>query len=158
MTWLGNSFTFLATLLLLLSVSCAIVVRSLIIRRRYQRRVAEALAQGIMLPPTPHAQRRRDFGEKPKLWDAHAAPPEDVYGRWKDLMVGHGLLALSAMSCLGYALLKAFGTLTNYCTSPSPSSCSPYLPVSCMKSYLVPASGSSTSLRDQRSCKRLQRD
>lgn len=74
----SNSFTFLATLLLLLAVSCAIVARSVIIRRRFRRRVAEALAAGIVLPPEPGPfggiRRQRDFGEKPKLWDAWIVP------------------------------------------------------------------------------------
>ncbi|KAH8114330.1 hypothetical protein DFH11DRAFT_1766604 [Phellopilus nigrolimitatus] len=77
-------FTFLATLLLLLAVSCAIVIRSLVIRRRFQRRVQEALAQGIILPPQP-GQRRRGFGKKPKLWDAWIAP-DDGDVQWKSLM------------------------------------------------------------------------
>ncbi|KAI5119201.1 hypothetical protein M0805_004456 [Coniferiporia weirii] len=76
-------FTFLATLLLLLAVSCAIILRSLVIRRRFQRRVQEALAQGIVLPPAPD-QRRRAFGEKPKLWDAWIAP-EDGNILWHNM-------------------------------------------------------------------------
>ena len=74
-----NSFTFLATLLVLLAISCAIVIRSLVIRRRFQRRVQEALAEGYVFPPdagpgaTPGfgfgvgGRRRIDIGEKPKL-------------------------------------------------------------------------------------------
>ncbi|EJC97932.1 uncharacterized protein FOMMEDRAFT_149402 [Fomitiporia mediterranea MF3/22] len=93
-------FTFLATLLLLLAISCAIVIRSFIIRRRFHRRVQEALADGSVLPP--HAPgpggfggigggRRRDFGEKPKLWDAHLRPPAPLSSslsselRWENI-------------------------------------------------------------------------
>lgn len=85
-------FTFLATLLLLLAVSCAIVIRSFIIRRRFHRRVQQALAEGVILPPPPGAgggQRgRRDFGEKPKLWDAHLVPdePESSETKWHSMM------------------------------------------------------------------------
>ncbi|TDL22118.1 hypothetical protein BD410DRAFT_788805 [Rickenella mellea] len=74
-------FTFLATLLLLLAVSTAIVVRSFIIRRRFRRRVEEALAQGIYLP-NAHG-RRRDFGEKPILWDAHLSGGRESWGNMK---------------------------------------------------------------------------
>ncbi|KAL5519957.1 hypothetical protein ACEPAG_1617 [Sanghuangporus baumii] len=96
-------FTFLATLLLLLAISCAIVIRSLVIRRRFQRRVQEALAEGYVFPPnagpgaTPGlggfgaaARRRFDVGEKPKMWDAHIAPPpppdESKEMKWENMM------------------------------------------------------------------------
>lgn len=108
-----NSFTFLATLLLLLAVSCAIVIRSLILRRRFRRRVQEALANGIVLPPPPGGfagamgfggagRGRRDFGEKPTMWERWLAPPHELdfaalvnekngeWGagkRWNDIMV-----------------------------------------------------------------------
>jgi len=70
-------FTFLATLLLLLAVSCAIVVRSFILRRRFRRRIEEAIAAGVLIPGSLDdgpgggmgRNRRRDFGEKPKLWE-----------------------------------------------------------------------------------------
>lgn len=70
-------FTFLATLLLLLAVSCAIVVRSFILRRRFRRRIEEAIAAGVLIPGAlddpslggTGRSRRRDFGEKPKLWE-----------------------------------------------------------------------------------------
>jgi len=71
-------FTFLATLLLLLAVSCAIVVRSFILRRRFRRRIEEAIAAGVLAPGALDdgpggggmgRGRRRDFGEKPKLWE-----------------------------------------------------------------------------------------
>ncbi|KAL5482562.1 hypothetical protein ACEPAI_9156 [Sanghuangporus weigelae] len=96
-------FTFLATLLLLLAISCAIVIRSLVIRRRFQRRVQEALAEGYVFPPNAGpgattglgalgaaARRRFDVGEKPKMWDAHIAPPpppdESKEMKWENLM------------------------------------------------------------------------
>lgn len=70
-------FTFLATLLLLLAVSCAIVIRSFILRRRFRRRIEEAIAAGVLIPGALDdgpgggmgRGRRRDFGEKPKLWE-----------------------------------------------------------------------------------------
>ena len=84
-SFLINSFTFLATLLLLLAVSCAIVIRSLVLRRRFRRRVQEALANGVILPSPPgglagammfgNSRPRRDFGEKPTMWERWLAPP-----------------------------------------------------------------------------------
>ncbi|KIJ44079.1 hypothetical protein M422DRAFT_30607 [Sphaerobolus stellatus SS14] len=77
-------FTFLATLLLLLAVSCAIVVRSFILRRRFRRRIEEAIAAGVLVPGSLDeggvGRRRRDFGEKPKLWDVWV----DEHGHFHD--------------------------------------------------------------------------
>ncbi|CAL1713107.1 unnamed protein product [Somion occarium] len=71
-------FTFLATLFVLLFVSCAIVMRSFFLRRRMRQRIDEAIAAGVLLPPqTGPGSRRRDFGEKPKLWDASLSTPSD---------------------------------------------------------------------------------
>ena len=91
-TFVVNSFTFLATLLLLLAVSCAIVLRSLIIRRRFQNRVQDALAQGMMQQATPGAGGhggRRLLGEKPRTWDAWLAPPlpSDDEPKWQTVSV-----------------------------------------------------------------------
>ncbi|EMD32688.1 hypothetical protein CERSUDRAFT_118451 [Gelatoporia subvermispora B] len=44
-------YTFLATLLLLLSVSAAIILRSYVIRRRARAAIAEAIANGTYIPP-----------------------------------------------------------------------------------------------------------
>lgn len=88
-TFVVNSFTFLATLLLLLAVSLTIVLRSLIIRRRFQRRVQDALAQGIVLSPTPGSggSRRFGLGEKPRTWDAWLTPlPKDEPPQWQSLV------------------------------------------------------------------------
>ncbi|KAF9533282.1 hypothetical protein CPB83DRAFT_890380 [Crepidotus variabilis] len=62
--------TFLATLFLLLFVSCAIVLRSYIFRRRYQRRLEEAMAAGMLLAPRAQGSKRKRFGSKPKMFDA----------------------------------------------------------------------------------------
>ncbi|KAF9781578.1 hypothetical protein BJ322DRAFT_1212958 [Thelephora terrestris] len=63
-------FTFLSTLFLLLVVSTAIVLRSFLLRRRYQMQLQEQFDE-IFRPPgdTPGASRKRNFGAKPKLWD-----------------------------------------------------------------------------------------
>nr|GAT49521.1 predicted protein [Mycena chlorophos] len=66
-------YTFLATLIILLGVSSAIVYRSLLLRRRHRRMVEEAIANGTWIPP---AQRVRvDLRKKPRMWDAWMAPP-----------------------------------------------------------------------------------
>ncbi|KAF8554047.1 hypothetical protein OG21DRAFT_1136135 [Imleria badia] len=73
-------YTFLATLVLLLAVSSAIVVRSLILRRRHQRLVQEAIRTGTWLPHhfnSATGRRRRDIGQKPKLWEAWLNPHND---------------------------------------------------------------------------------
>lgn len=64
-------FTFLTTLLLLLAVSCGIVLRSFVLRRRFRRRVEAAIAAGVLLPEQVEALRRRGptIGERPTLWE-----------------------------------------------------------------------------------------
>ncbi|KNZ78564.1 hypothetical protein J132_11202 [Termitomyces sp. J132] len=78
-------YTFLATLVLLLSVSAAIILRSLILRRRHQRLVAEAMRNGTWVPPSPGATgpfllgsggRRVDLTKKPKMWEAFVGSGE----------------------------------------------------------------------------------
>lgn len=88
-------YTFLATLVLLLAVSSAIVVRSLVLRRRHQRLVEEAIQAGTWLPHQPYDprgnRRRRDIGKKPKLWEAWLRSgdeegPVDSKCGWDDIM------------------------------------------------------------------------
>ncbi|KAJ1304705.1 hypothetical protein OPQ81_005844 [Rhizoctonia solani] len=76
-------FTFLTTLLLLLAVSCGIVIRSFVLRRRFHRRVEEAIAAGVLLPGQGDIGMapggtigtfRRPIGEKPKLWEVWIDP------------------------------------------------------------------------------------
>ncbi|KAJ7248580.1 hypothetical protein B0H12DRAFT_1123338 [Mycena haematopus] len=68
-------YTFLATLILLLAVSSAIVSRSLILRRRHGRMVAEAIATGTWMPPDPRVSVKVDLRAKPQLWDAWVQSP-----------------------------------------------------------------------------------
>lgn len=81
-------YTFLATLVLLLGVSLAIVLRSLCLRRRHRRMVEEAIRNGTfhpgMLNPTIDARDRwrlRSSGavptplEKPGMMEVHLGPP-----------------------------------------------------------------------------------
>ncbi|KDR82759.1 hypothetical protein GALMADRAFT_220749 [Galerina marginata CBS 339.88] len=77
--------TFLATLFLLLFVSCAIVLRSYILRRRYQRRLDEAMAAGMLLAPRTQGSKRKRFGAKPKLFDAWLAGGGDTWDHIKPL-------------------------------------------------------------------------
>jgi len=80
-------YTFLATLVLLLSVSGAIVVRSFILRRRHRRMVEEAIRNGTWIPPTPAARAARvDLSKKPELWEAYLGGG----GSWQLGSFGHG--------------------------------------------------------------------
>ncbi|KAK0184828.1 hypothetical protein F5146DRAFT_1073855 [Armillaria mellea] len=63
-------YTFLATLILLLGVSAAIVFRSLILRRRHRRMVEEAIRNGTWIPPTNGRGIRYDPSQKPILHEA----------------------------------------------------------------------------------------
>lgn len=90
-------FTFLATLFVLLAVSCAIVLRSFYLRRQLRRRYEAAIAAGLLPPnvlPGHHAggRKKRDFGEKPKLYDAAVVPS---FGeKWEYIVVRRMLLAI----------------------------------------------------------------
>ncbi|TCD65491.1 hypothetical protein EIP91_002575 [Steccherinum ochraceum] len=72
-------FTFLATLFVLIGVSCAIVLRSFYLRRQMRRRYAEAVLAGF-IPPSPampgerRRKRKNEFGEKPRLFDVVVVP------------------------------------------------------------------------------------
>ena len=59
---------FLATLVVLLSVSAVIVFRSLVLWRR-RRMVEEAIRNGTWVPPSPPS--RVDLSKKPVLWEAY---------------------------------------------------------------------------------------
>ncbi|KIJ64245.1 hypothetical protein HYDPIDRAFT_28679 [Hydnomerulius pinastri MD-312] len=84
-----------ATLVLLLAVSSAIVIRSLVLRRRHQRLVEEAIRAGTWVPhqyDPRNGRRRRDIGEKPKMWEAWLQSGDDEgssgneKGKWDDIM------------------------------------------------------------------------
>lgn len=62
-------YTFLVTLVLLLSVSGAIVIRSLFLRRRHRLLVEEAIRNGTYVPPSVRAKRL--LGQKPVIHDAY---------------------------------------------------------------------------------------
>ncbi|KAF5382401.1 hypothetical protein D9757_009812 [Collybiopsis confluens] len=78
----GNSaslylYTFLATLVLLLGVSGAIVARSLLLRRRHRRMIEEAIRNGTYIPPNilANARGRVDLAKKPRMWEANVYRP-----------------------------------------------------------------------------------
>jgi len=67
-------YTFLATLVLLLSVSAAIVARSFVLRRRHRLMMEEAIRNGTWIPPAPGtgaSRPRVDLSKKPVMWEAH---------------------------------------------------------------------------------------
>ena len=93
-------FTFLATLFLLLAISSAIIMRGIFLRRRFRRRLEEAIAAGVLLSPTDDgpggfgrgtgAGRRKL--KRPTLFDVSVLPPFfSTYtpqdGSWEKLMV-----------------------------------------------------------------------
>ncbi|KAJ3935076.1 MAG: hypothetical protein NXY57DRAFT_562880 [Lentinula lateritia] len=78
-------FTFLSTLLVLLIISCSIVFRSFVLRRRYQRRLAEALAVGAVLAPRVQGSRKKRFRTRPKFYDTWISDAEKT-SIWADLM------------------------------------------------------------------------
>ncbi|SJL07544.1 uncharacterized protein ARMOST_10894 [Armillaria ostoyae] len=78
-------FTFLATLFVLLIISSSIILRSFMMRRRFQRRLEEAMAQGVVLAPHNQGSRRKRLGRKPKMHEAWIAPSQDA-DTWEDMM------------------------------------------------------------------------
>ncbi|TFK74784.1 hypothetical protein BDN72DRAFT_832870 [Pluteus cervinus] len=84
----GNSsnlylVTFLATLFLLLFVSCAIVLRSYILRRRFQVHLDQAMAAGMLLAPRAQGSKKRRFGTKPKFFDTWLVDGGDT---WEEML------------------------------------------------------------------------
>ncbi|EGN97997.1 hypothetical protein SERLA73DRAFT_182816 [Serpula lacrymans var. lacrymans S7.3] len=81
-------FTFLATLFVLLLISSAIILRSFVLRRRFRRRVEEAIAAGIYIDVAPRAaagsRTFRVLGEKPKFYETWITPTNNQ--KWDGLM------------------------------------------------------------------------
>jgi hypothetical protein len=85
-----TSFTFLATLFVLLLISASIIFRSFLIRRRFRQRVEGALAQGALfdLPPSGLGLVSRFIGEKPKVHEAWVEQSElQEKAHWQAIMV-----------------------------------------------------------------------
>lgn len=77
-----------------LAVSCAIIFRSFVLRRRYRRRVEEALAAGLAIPEddVPQWVRRRTkprvkLGDKPKMWEVALTGQEKATMAWDGVLV-----------------------------------------------------------------------
>ena len=108
--WSQFSVTFLATLFLLLFISCAIILRSYILRRRYQRNVHSALGAGMLLTPRSPGSRHTRFGHMPKLFDSWLVNGDG--GKWQDMSVSH--LSHPARS-LNFNSVLATGRSTGPC-------------------------------------------
>ncbi|KAG1723213.1 hypothetical protein EDB19DRAFT_1764213 [Suillus lakei] len=65
-------FTFLATLFVLLLISASIIFRSFLVRRRFRRRVEDALGQGVFhdMQPSALGLTSRFIGKKPSVHEA----------------------------------------------------------------------------------------
>lgn len=88
-------FTFLATLFVLLLISASIIFRSFLIRRRFRRRVEDALAQGVFLDLQPSALglTSRYIGEKPSVHEAWVEPDAlQEKSQWQAIMPVTALL------------------------------------------------------------------
>ncbi|KAJ3868828.1 hypothetical protein EV359DRAFT_77346 [Lentinula novae-zelandiae] len=81
-------FTFLSTLLASFDPFNASTRRSslsFVLRRRYQRRLAEALAVGAVLAPRVQGSRKKRFRTRPKFYDTWISDAEKT-SIWADLM------------------------------------------------------------------------
>ena len=65
-------------------MSCGIVLRSYILRRRYQRRLEEALGTGLLLAPRAQGSKRKRFGTKPKMINTWLTEGGE---KWNQMMV-----------------------------------------------------------------------
>lgn len=77
-----------ATLVLLLSVSGAVVIRSLMMRARQRRAIEEAIRNGTYVPPDQIPRRQPPV--KPTLFDAHLDGVDDIEGGekgWSKIVV-----------------------------------------------------------------------
>ena len=79
---------FLATLILLLSISGAIVGRSYVLRRRQRRLIEEAIRNGTYVPPSVRGGAPRVLGAKPQLHDVFLALDELAVLQAKGLVAG----------------------------------------------------------------------
>ncbi|KAL7424697.1 hypothetical protein Q5752_000381 [Cryptotrichosporon argae] len=85
-------YTFVIAIVVLGFISAALVVRAYIVRRRFRRRVAAALARGEPLPEVEWtgAARRRpaaELGPRPALWAAEMRREKGALGQgWDGVM------------------------------------------------------------------------
>lgn len=83
-----NSVTFLATLFLLLFISCAILLRSYILRRRFRRHSEGDFGAGLLLTPRSPGSRHTRFGHVPKLFDSLIINGGE---KWRDMRVSFSI-------------------------------------------------------------------
>jgi hypothetical protein len=124
-------YTFLATLVLLLSVSAAIILRSLLLRRRHRRMVEEAIRNGTWIPPSPGGlggfgigltgRDRFDPNKKPQMWEAYVEKKEDLKAYTESEWDWESVRPFSAIVATSNAALPVV---------PSPPDDSPSDPVS----------------------------
>lgn len=105
---------------MLLFVSCAIVLRSFFLRRRFRRHVEEQIAAGLLPPDAAlHFPRRVDLGAKPTLYDVVVQPVGTSVDMWDYMAVSllfppFALFVLCAPN-IPYALLP------RHCCVPLPA-------------------------------------
>lgn len=90
-----TSFTFLATILILVLLSASLVFRSYILRRRYRQRFQEALTDGLFADLDGYPRSTRRLGPKPVVWDTWIQLDKDA--TWSSITV-------SSLSCSIYRL------------------------------------------------------
>jgi hypothetical protein len=108
-----KSIAFLAILFLLLIISAGFIARSYILRRRYQRRLEDAMGPGQLLA-TPRAQgsKIKRLGTLPKITNAWLAEGGD---RWNQMMVSFIFLLIVILIPL--KLMVLFASLANFCSA-----------------------------------------
>jgi len=74
---------FLAILFILLFISACIVLRSYIVRRRYQQRLQDALGPGVLLTPRAQGSKIKRLGILPKITHTWLAQGGD---KWNQMM------------------------------------------------------------------------
>lgn len=99
----GPRFTFLATLFLLLGISALIVFRSLVIRRRLERRINHAIREGLVAAPRAPGSKHSRLTKKPKLHDVWV---ECGGGTWEEVQVG-----TLSLNFIEFALVLDFMTV-----------------------------------------------
>lgn len=87
----GPRFTFLATLFLLLGISTLIVFRSLVIRRRLERRINHAIQEGLVAAPRAPGSKYSRLTKRPKLHDVWV---ERGGGTWEEVQASDFSLKL----------------------------------------------------------------
>jgi hypothetical protein len=82
---------FHVTSVIILAVSACMFYRAIVVRRRFRRRLEEAIATGMLLPEQIVALQRREHVHlaepTPKMWDVEYLKGAKGIDRWKEIMV-----------------------------------------------------------------------